>query len=278
VDQFERKLLAKISISAEMEIKTGLHIGAAEGAMHVGGIDKSVVRDPLTQHPYVPGSSLRGKLRSLLERSREGERIGGGQLSYNREGGSDTRRHECDKRTDALGCPVCRLFGSAGKGRDGSNHPSRLVVRDAFLTEESVKKLERLSSGTFMTEWKFENAIDRITSAANPRQLERIPKGARYNVELVYAVEREAEHDVSATANEDLKNLLEVLSLLELDALGGHGARGYGKVVLENVTLSPQSIDGKTSAPIECESIREISSAENAIRKAVEHALALAAS
>ena len=155
--------------------KTGLHIGASKDNLDIGGLDAPVLRDPVTRAPYVPGSSLKGKLRSLLERRR-------GMLTIRHSG--QGHRHEC---TDPA-CPVCRLFGAAG-GRDGDNIPARLIVRDSLLTEAELELLSAIDTGLQYTEWKFENALDRITAAANPRQLERVPAGARFTFELVYNVE-----------------------------------------------------------------------------------------
>jgi CRISPR-associated protein Csm3 len=223
----KRGLRGRVLYRSTMLVETGLHIGAAESELSVGGIDKLVVRDPVTNEPFVPGSSLRGKLRSLLER-RDG-------LESNRQGGAGIRRHECDTRELALACPVCGLFGSVGASR-GANHPSPLAVRDAFLTTGAAAKLKRLSGLTYMTEWKFENALDRITAAANPRQLERVPRGAEFAVELSYAVE-DVGDDVPRRAQDDLNRLLASIRLLEADALGGHGSRGYGKVSFQDAAL-----------------------------------------
>jgi len=110
-------------------------------------------------------------------------------------------------------------------------------VRDCHLKQESVDQLKEIDTGLYMTEWKFENGIDRITSAANPRQLERVPAGAKFEFEMVYTVE-----DVEQ-AKEDLKNLAIALAVLEDDALGGHGSRGYGKILFENFKAEYRSID-----------------------------------
>lgn len=110
----------------------------------------------------------------------------------------------------------------------GRNHPARLIVRDCHLTEDSIKRLESIDTGLYMTEWKFENGLDRITAAANPRQLERVPAGTKFKFEMVYTVEDEND------AIDDLKNLVIALSILQDDALGGHGSRGYGKIRFED--------------------------------------------
>jgi CRISPR-associated protein Csm3 len=267
-----RKLYGRIDLRGTLEIKTGLHIGTAEGVMHVGGIDKQVVRDPVTQEPYIPGSSLRGKLRSLLERRHLDERIGStGSLTFNRNvggGGARTnRRHECDDRTEALQCLVCRLFGSTSRGSEGSNHPARLLVRDAFLQPESSVRLKRLPTASFMTEWKFENALDRITSAANPRQLERIPRGALFDVEFTYAVET----DEAPILREDLLRVFEALSLLEADALGAHGSRGYGRIAFSQVHLISRRFHEDEETPLP---VAEIARPAGVVQEAVRLVLA----
>lgn len=266
VNKPQKPLLGKLRINTTLNAETGLHIGGSGENLDIGGIDKPVIRDPITQQPYLPGSSLKGKLRSTLERFLN--------KPLNRAGGSGTFRYESDDLLDgyteisegryvayegASTCEVSRLFGSTGgsncwiKTTDaeaaglvdtnsktatiegeaytkvkGRNAPARLIVRDCHLLDESVKQLGRIDTGLYMTEWKFENGIDRITSAANPRQLERVPAGAKFTFELVYTVEDETQ------AVKDLQNLAIALSILEDDALGGHGSRGYGKVTFSN--------------------------------------------
>ena len=209
-----KPLIGKILLTGIIKCKTGLHIGSSKDSLAIGSIDAYVVRDPITRQPYIPGSSTKGKLRSLLERANS--------LPSNRNGGGGIKRHECDKKTD---CPVCRLYGSTGKN-GGSNMPARLLVRDSFLTESSVTELKEIDTGLQYAEWKFENGLDRITAAAHPRQLERVPAGARFCFEIVYNVET----DDKTKVEEDVNNLLTSLRLLEDDALGGHGSRGYGKI------------------------------------------------
>lgn len=210
-----KPILGKVVISGLMHCITGMHVGHSKESMEIGGLDAPVIRDPVTQRPYVPGSSCKGKMRSLLERRFE--------LPSNRHSGQDLYRHECDDRKHALQCKVCRIFGSTGKN-GGENHPGRIIVRDMALTEESIKKLERIETGLKYTEWKFENTLDRVTSAAMPRQIERVPAGSEFQFEVLYTVE-DREH-----AREDVLNIIHAMNLLEDDFLGGHGSRGYGKV------------------------------------------------
>ncbi|MEH1825073.1 MAG: type III-A CRISPR-associated RAMP protein Csm3 [Nostoc sp.] len=299
---FEQKeLLGKVRVTSNLLVKTGIHIGGGGERLDIGGLDKPVIRNPLTRHPYLPGSSIKGKLRSILERLFK--------KPINRPGGSGTYRYESDDlvggyteiKTDNLpilirfdgarDCKLSRIFGSTGvnfwvksdvanqerlervpnvearmiirpsteehrfarfdnQGAEigqaeireqyvkvkGRNSPARLIVRDSHLLDKSIELLERVDTGLYMTEWKFENGIDRVTAAANPRQVERVPAGAEFQFELVYTVE-DAEQAV-----EDLQNIAIALAILEDDALGGHGSRGYGKVRFQNFEFSYRSL------------------------------------
>ena len=217
-------LLGKIIITGKIKLKTGLHIGAQRETMDIGGIDNPVIKDPLTGLPYIPGSSLKGKLRSLLEKAKNSEqppekRGCGENRFFNRriKDKPEMWIHACDRSYDEIkNCEICRLFGTSGK--KGDNFPARVLVRDAFLTEEFKDRWEDV------VEIKYETAIDRITSAANPRPMERVPPSVEFEFEIVYNVEDEK------TKEQDLKNLFTAMKLLEDDYLGGSGSRGYGKV------------------------------------------------
>ncbi|ELS02935.1 CRISPR type III-A/MTUBE-associated RAMP protein Csm3 [Xenococcus sp. PCC 7305] len=264
----QKPLVGKLRIESTIVVETGLHIGGGGENLDIGGLDKPVIRDPLTKAPYLPGSSLKGKLRSILERLLK--------KSLNRPGGSGVYIYASDDIEDgyteingelsirfegAKTCQISRLFGSTGtncwikesvareqgltdnntktKEKDGEtyaqikgrNSPARLIVRDCHLQPESAEKLKKVDTGLYMTEWKFENSIDRITAAANPRQFERVPAGSKFKFEMVYTVED------TVQAIEDLKHLAIALAILEDDALGGHGSRGYGKIRFENLQL-----------------------------------------
>jgi CRISPR-associated protein Csm3 len=203
----ERPILGKYIIKGKIILETGLRIGGQELGVNIGGIDNPVIRNPLTGEPYIPGSSVKGKMRSLMER-----------LLNLDISGNKVRRHECEERE----CKVCRVFGSTSK--EGNNIPSRLLVRDAFLTEDSKTKLLSMETDLPYTEWKTENALDRVTCKADPRSFERIPAGAEFEFEIIYTAENEKH------IKEDLENIATALELLEDDYLGGNGSRGYGKV------------------------------------------------
>jgi len=246
----ERTILGKVIIKGKIELLTGLHIGGADMGITIGGLDARVIRDPMSNQPYIPGSSLKGKMRSLLERSLD--------LEFNRHGGSGVYRHECSKED----CPVCRLFGSTkGQEPDSRNIPSKLIVRDAFLTEESEEELRNLDTDLPYTEWKTENALDRVTAAANPRSIERVPKGAKFEFEMIYTAETKNH------IKEDLTYLFSVMALLEDEYLGKGGSRGNGKVKfkIESIEVRTKNYyltgeekekhaileDGKTCTPLE---------------------------
>lgn len=228
----KKPLRGKVILAGCIECVTGLHIGSSRDNLDIGGLDLPVLRNPVSREPYIPGSSLKGKLRSLFER-RQG-------MTYNRHSGQGVYRHECVNPA----CPVCRLFGAAG-GREGDNLPARLIVRDCLLTPESEKQLATIDTGLQYTELKFENALDRITAAANPRQLERVPAGAQFEFELIYNVEAlpPAGTTKEQETQQDLIHLLETMSLLEDDYLGGHGSRGYGRIRFDLRKLQSRAMD-----------------------------------
>ncbi len=237
-EQTNPKLKSKIFIKGKINALTGLHIGGNSIGMAIGGADKVVVRNPLSNEPYIPGSSLRGKMRSLLERARGAE-----NFNENNEGGffyelkkdSDGKpKHEGSAGRDPetlLG----KLFGVSADKNNGQ--PTRLMVRDAHLTKESKKQLENAPNTDMpMTEVKTEVNIDRITSAANPRQFERVPAGAEFNFELVLTLL------VGDEEKQFLNLIREGLELMQHDSLGGHGSRGYGAVEFRIETLQERTM------------------------------------
>jgi len=213
-------LYGRVFIQCEIEARTGLHIGGAESALSIGGVDNVVIRDPLSNRPYIPGSSLKGKMRSQMEKFHgrpQNRRIG--QVTI----------HTCDQAADYANCIVCHVYGLPGEM--GFSTSTRLVVRDVQLTDASAAALDRAKTDLPFSEVKWEVAIDRVTSAATPRQMERVPAGAIFGpAELVYSIYEAA--DVARFAN-----VVEGMQLLEDDYLGGSGSRGSGKVAFRNITL-----------------------------------------
>lgn len=231
-----RFLHGHIIISGIISCKTGIFIGGADDTLQIGGIDKNVVRNPLTGEPYIPGSSLKGKLRSITEKIVK-DTQGNPLLAKRPGGGSGDKvwRHECDDYTLANNCKLCRIFGSTGSGSENDNFPGALLVRDGKLSNRD----DLMQDGLHVTEIKMENAIDRLTSAAHPRTFERVPAGAEFDFELVYRVET-LEPDAnnmngnvivdSARVKADITNLLNAMEILEKDGLGGNISRGYGSI------------------------------------------------
>lgn len=197
-----------ILIRGQIECLTGLHIGGSKDKMEIGGVDSPVVRDPVTRMPYIPGSSLKGKMRMLLEYLT-------GKVKPNGE------VHSCAEAD----CPVCRVFGSSA-AEERRCGPTRLLVRDAYPDEATKKLWDAMDSELLFAEMKSENYLNRITSAANPRFLERVVKGSKFKLEMVFSVYKVDGHD-------DLKffdHVRESLVLLEQSALGGNSSRGYGHI------------------------------------------------
>ncbi|MCS6952627.1 MAG: type III-A CRISPR-associated RAMP protein Csm3 [Bryobacterales bacterium] len=229
----ELRLIGKLILEGELHCQTGLHIGAGKGSLEIGGADNPVVKDAFGR-PYVPGSSLRGRLRALLEQA-SGLAVPSELVYLSRRRGQEVRIHQSDRPDDE----ICLLFGrSAGRLErvegepleGGVATPARLTVYDAPLDPDSITPQMRENLDDELTEVKSENAIDRITSQANPRTLERVPAGARFKVRFV--VDILCEEDKALPAR-----LAEGLRLLEDDTLGGGGSRGSGRVSFANLRL-----------------------------------------
>ena len=215
------KLTNIVEIKAKLVLETGLHIGAGDSEMHIGGIDNSVIKHPITQSPYIPGSSLKGKIRTLLE-----WRSGAVQ-------NAPLTVKDITKNPEEVN-NILRLFGISGDTKNSEQEVaeigvSRLAFWDCALDSDWEKAIR--DDNQLLTEAKSENTIDRITSTAgNPRQTERVPAGAEFDFKLML---RQFEGDKP----ELLELVLKGLKLLELDSLGGSGSRGYGKVKFTKLTV-----------------------------------------
>lgn len=195
-------MFAKIEIKGKIRLETGMHIGGSTQFAAIGAIDSPVVRDTYTDLPMIPGSSLKGKIRTLLAKK------------YNEK--------LAEPDDDVL--KIKRLFGSSKKGDIKS---SRLIFSDSILSNnEELKEI-----GVSATEIKTENAINRITAVANPRQIERTVRGSEFDFSIIYNAEKEDE------IKEDIELLKEGLKFLEYDYLGGNGSRGYGRVKIEGLKM-----------------------------------------
>lgn len=233
------QLQGKIILKSTIKAVTGLHIGGNTGELDIGGIDNPIIRNAFNREPYIPGSSVRGKIRGLLDRYYENQ--------LNKPVGRDVRVHECQDPDAYNKCPVCQVFGVAPqKEMQGKTLPTRLVVRDTFLTPDSSASLSEKDLDTDFTEIKTEVAIDRITSAATPRQQERVPAGVNFGpFQIVHSLYTQEE---KGNRNDQLQNelqhfgiILAGMELLQDDYLGGSGSRGSGQIAFENLTMTFKS-------------------------------------
>ncbi len=224
------QLTGRIFLTFDIVTQSGLHIGGSDEGIGIGGVDKTVIRDPLTNQPYIPGSSLRGKIRSLTEKysgAEQNNRIG--QVTI----------HTCKDKDKYQNCDICQVYGVPGEM--GFSSPTRLIVRDVQMHDESVKKLNELRTDLPYTEAKTEVAIDRVTSAASPRQMERVPARVTFgDAQMVYSLYEGSGCD-SAADLERFKTVVTGLQLLEDDYLGGLGSRGSGRVKLAHIKVEVKS-------------------------------------
>lgn len=214
----QQQLTAITTITATLELVTGLRIGAGDSEMHIGGVDNTVIKHPHTQSPYIPGSSLKGKMRSLLEwRSGAVKEEALGWKDYEKASGN----------VQAEVKRILQLFGISGDAKLDIEDittigPTRISFWDCNLNEEWAKQIRE--DNFSLTEVKSENSINRISGVAlNPRQTERVPAGAQFDFRL--SVKR-----LAGDGDDLLTTVLQGLKLLELDSVGGSGSRGYGKV------------------------------------------------
>lgn len=220
------KLQGRIFLQGSIKALTGLRIGGSAGPLAIGGVDLPVIRNGLDQRPYIPGSSLKGKMRSLAER------MTGAPQNHNI---SQIRMHVAKSRDEYDAYWVNPLFGVPSEIGYAIDAPTRLTVRDVPLSDASAEDLDAARTELPYTEMKTEVAIDRITSAASPRQVERVPAGAIFApMELVINIY--TEQDLAL-----FDNLLECLQLVEDDYIGGHGSRGSGKIAFQELQLSYRS-------------------------------------
>src|SRR3954471_1886679 len=237
--QTELKFVGKLILEGDLLCDTGLHIGAGKGTLEIGGADNPVVKDAFGR-PYIPGSSLRGRLRSLLEQS-SGLAVPAELVYLSKRRGQEVRIHQSDRPDDE----ICILFGRnsgrmdrvQGEPLDSTqSSPARLAAYDAPLDPDSITPQMRENLDDELTEVKSENAVDRITSQANPRTLERVPAGARFRFRMVLDVLCPEDRAL-------LARVVEGLRLLEDDALGGGGSRGNGRIAFSSLNLSWRSKD-----------------------------------
>ena len=217
-------MFSKIQITGKIEVVTGMHIGGSDAFAAIGAIDSPVIIDPLSRKPIIPGSSLKGKMRALLAKA------------YN----PTVVNHKDDSEK------ISRLFGSSANNKLMT---SRLIFSDMILDNYDELHSKGLDS---ITEVKFENTISRTTSVANPRQIERVIRGSKFKLNIIYDVLE----DYQDQALDDIKILVEGMKLLQYDYLGGGGTRGNGKIKFSNVTADtvigelPQELEDMINAEL----------------------------
>ncbi|MEM4204195.1 MAG: type III-A CRISPR-associated RAMP protein Csm3 [Candidatus Methanomethylicaceae archaeon] len=248
-------LLGKFLIEGKIRVVTGLHIGGSTTSLEIGGLDNPVIKDPLTDRPIIPGSSLKGKMRSLSEwyfgLIEEHPKHDGYQAYSCEILKEDLQQLSSDKQDlwkKAL--IVARLYGPATDTRSVRHKagPTRLTVRDAFLSADAAERLQSLLGvGTF-TEVKTENSLDRVTSEANPRPVERVPSGSSFDFTMIVDQYEPSDRQL-------LKHLFTAMSLLEHSSLGGGGSRGSGQVKFEEIRVTWRSAEdyakGRAGTPLE---------------------------
>ena len=211
------KLESIKEIKGKIILRSGLHVGAGDMEMKIGGVDNPVIKHPHTQEPYIPGSSLKGKVRSLLEmRSGLMPKTGGDPVSVK----------TLDKCNDNGEIEICKkilkLFGASGAETDPGIGPTRVSFADCPM-DDKWKAKAREDHLSF-TEVKSENSINRIKGTAeNPRFSERVPSGVEFKFTVTLKQLNSNESEL-----EDF--LMEGLKLLQMDTLGGSGSRGYGRI------------------------------------------------
>jgi len=215
------KLEKIYKIEGKITVMTGLHIGAGNDTMEIGGMDQPIIKHPMTEAPYIPGSSIKGKMRSLLETRYFIDRDATRKFLT---GGKPCNCGEAN-------CPACTIFGNMAK--DSQTGPTRIVVRDANLTATFQDKF---NSGNLPMEVKHENTIDRVKGTAmHPRPLERVPAGVQFDFNISL---KQYEGDP-----ENLKDyVLKGLKMIELDALGGNSSRGCGQVRFDDLKVDNEKV------------------------------------
>lgn len=202
------KLTHYIKATSKIKLITGIHIGGSKEAIKIGGIDGPVIRNPITNLPFIPGSSLKGRFRIALE-----AKYGDTNEEPKGLGPSSDLQNKSQ---------VVRLFGSGAP--QSTKEPTRLIFRDCNLSEG----FEEYAQG----EEKIEVKMDRAKMAGfqgGNRIQERIAAGAQFDFEVMIRI---FENDDEGLFKDRLK---EAMKIVELEYLGGSGTRGYGQVAFDEL-------------------------------------------
>ena len=193
-------------LNIKLELLSGLYIGGNDSGFDIGGADSDVIRNPLTNEPYIPGSSLKGKLKSLLK--------------YHVKEVDSTEKDIIFKDSN-----ITNIFEPVD---EGNVKITRAIFRDLTLTKESKEELQNILGIGCFTEIKAENKVNPIYGKSDsPRFIERVPAGAMFEGEIVLNVFDGDNKEIM------MENIKKSLKLLEMNYLGGNGTRGYGRVKVE---------------------------------------------
>jgi len=223
-------MIYKFKISGKIKVETGLHIGTGGEYSAIGMVDSPVIKDTLTKRPMIPGSSLKGKIRSLI--------------AMHKTSGI------CEVKNDSE--EIKRLFGGTYEQKDESGnvvkktiYSSRLIFSDTVICNDNYSRLNDMDIS--VTEIKYENTINRITGEANPRQMERVIRGTEFDLNIIYNLSDGEKPMTTEERHRIIQNDLDMLAiglkLLQLDYLGGSGSRGYGRIKLDDITIEQLIID-----------------------------------
>lgn len=207
-------------ITGNIVCETGLHIGGSNDNLEIGGSDNVILRDSVSNLPFIPGSSLKGKLRSLLELN---------------------DKESCDSVISNGGkpskgsCIATEIFG-IGANNEGKKFPTRVIIRDSYPTKETIEMWNESEEILRGSELKYENSLNRINSKATPRNIERVPKGSMFSFEFIFSI-------YDGDDENNLNRFIESIRLLEDNYLGGSGSRGFGKVKFDNIKIVKRDSD-----------------------------------
>jgi CRISPR-associated protein Csm3 len=206
------RLIAIREVKGTLTLLSGLHIG---GGSSVISLRENPVVYNSRGEPFIPGSSLKGKLRFLLESASGLLRVSKGR-PLTVEMFNNTSLSESEL---AQGKLLLSLFGSRWSEASGQGGeylgPARALFRDARLQKSDLPLIEVKAEGSVN---RARGTIERT------RSIERVPEGHIFSFAVGLRIyEGDNEEDLS-------RLLLKGLRLLEHDALGGHGSRGYGRV------------------------------------------------
>lgn len=224
-----------IELKGILVLESNLHIGSGKLEMHIGGTDNPIIKHPHTQEPYIPGSSIKGKIRSLLE-LKTGVAASAYRLRAGSGGIAELKTYLEDESPEVAS--ILKIFGFSGSDKSDSSRagdigrklgPTRASFADCYLNADW---LDRAVENMWpLAVEKQETAIDRISGTAKTgslRQTEMVPAGAEFDFRVTFKVFKDSDRKL-------LEMLKEGIELLQKDAIGGSGSRGYGRIRIKDL-------------------------------------------